>query len=1442
MRERAIDKDLQQRPDESRARQPAPPQPERTAQPARLQALEMAGRPAAIPLDPNDPRADDAARGQSLELILSTGARRDQSDSAGASYAGLMHTLQRSRGSALDQGDAAWMGSQLEHDFGHVRVHTDAAAAEAAQAANAEALTLGSDVFFDRGAYAPGSARGDHLLAHELQHVVQFEEGRVPRVGPRARATSHPNDALEREAEATAGSLASRPAGEQLTATPGYAVATAAATSSAQILRRANGDGVEPDADGLQILPSVWDAITDTASDAWDTVSDAASDTWDAVSDLGEDALIAIVERISPLLAEIARNGPIGYVRGIITDAISGWFGALFGEMSIGDIVTTLGAVASDVLGVLGGVASGDTQCCETFAAWMEGLGELVTGFIDNPIVLEMRDAFSAVEETIVDIATLLAAPAFDLLKDILGETWSWITAAADVIGDGLDAIRAVSSAAWEWVLDALGFDAGSGGIWEAIKSFAADIWDDIKATLEPMVAPLQVVVEALTLLNPFVQIHVLIETGTRVYAFATFLWENWDAEDLPERAEEAGYTWLPGILDHVDDLASAFAAAAEWLGGTITTLATGLLELASAATGQPLVSMASGALSWIAGAAQAAQTWCETHLPPFVDWLTTLASDLAAWAEPIIEVLTSIALCVAMPQSIPVVLAGHAWGQLPECIKGPVIDFLLDVVITALEAAPELLIFGPVWALLKPGLLGFLRQIRGQDTDTKVAVADKAAHILSGSSLAFTWGFVKGFLRGIWEGITDPFVLAWTLLKALGDLGGWMQQAALSLVGDPAPASGPPVGDAAAAVGAELIGQSAGHIVGGGLGRRVGGRGGSAADGVFEVDTGALPPDAASTVRRAVDAERAAEPEPSPDRAEPDPPSMSAGVAAGTTAAASTSAVEDTRPEALQQRAASLWDDLGPRVSAIGAGFMPAIREYFSGGEGVTFGQLAEKFREIWPQIQGAMEGAGAAMAQELVAWFMRDEAEGELGDTIGWLAGTIVFEVVLFYFTAGAGTAIVEGSRVLTYVLRFLDWTGEAFGLALKGLVKLGGLVKTIGSGLARMFSAATGRLKTLVDDILYVGRRLVEWAEETLAAFGRGVDDAAEHGGREATEEAAEETVEHTGREVVEETAEETTERGGREATEEAGEQGGRRADEVAASQKEQAKAIARTVMVEADLAEWHPALLLGALNTVAGGYRVVEHFKVDHITGARYAVTMIASKHELGEVDLKGHDTENGTSDDRGDSDKTGERDQTSKDNTSGEGTDTTRTTSDDTRQHVHEGGTVDAPQSPYHGKWDGSGIHSWKALEARCDADGYTIKAVTHDPATGVRRVEIEKVGVDPRTGETVTGTIRKTIYPKTYTPKEIDELGEAAFQSAAKGESGTKFDPPGAGGKTKKDGTPVDGYFESIVEGPDGASISIQGWFKTNSAGQPEITSHAPRYAKDWPELKQSDW
>lgn len=119
----------------------------------------------------------------------------------------IVHEVLRSPGQPLSATTRAFFEPRFGYDFSGVRVHTDARAAESARAVNAQAYTVGRDVVFGAGHYAPQSREGRGLMAHELTHVIQQQQ-----LGnrPQAKLTiGDSNDTQEREADQTARAVVS---------------------------------------------------------------------------------------------------------------------------------------------------------------------------------------------------------------------------------------------------------------------------------------------------------------------------------------------------------------------------------------------------------------------------------------------------------------------------------------------------------------------------------------------------------------------------------------------------------------------------------------------------------------------------------------------------------------------------------------------------------------------------------------------------------------------------------------------------------------------------------------------------------------------------------------------------------------------------------------------------------------------------------------------------------------------------------------------------------------------------------------------------------------------------------------------------------------------------------------------------------------------------------
>jgi LysM repeat protein len=153
---------------------------------------------------------DTAAPGRSTLAEASAGEASGGAPqlqlSRGRASGGVPHLdLRRDGGGApLPDAQRGKFEGSLGADLSGVRVHTDAAANDAAGSVNARAYTVGSNISFAAGQYKPGTPAGDKLLAHEVAHSVQQSGAGGSGEG---LATTQPGDSVETQADSAADAM-----------------------------------------------------------------------------------------------------------------------------------------------------------------------------------------------------------------------------------------------------------------------------------------------------------------------------------------------------------------------------------------------------------------------------------------------------------------------------------------------------------------------------------------------------------------------------------------------------------------------------------------------------------------------------------------------------------------------------------------------------------------------------------------------------------------------------------------------------------------------------------------------------------------------------------------------------------------------------------------------------------------------------------------------------------------------------------------------------------------------------------------------------------------------------------------------------------------------------------------------------------------------------------
>lgn len=184
-------------------------QMEKTAQPD-ADEEEAQGRPedvAALLLETDDLEGDvgpQASREQSTtiksppterpgEATMQPRELPGQTPTVSPKQESMIYAL-RGSGQPLSATSRAFFEPRFGHNLGPVRIHVGTEASRLAQSVQAKAFTVGRDVVFGEGYYQPTSATGRWLIAHELTHVLQQQEGlsRSPAGGVQVQHTGRP--------------------------------------------------------------------------------------------------------------------------------------------------------------------------------------------------------------------------------------------------------------------------------------------------------------------------------------------------------------------------------------------------------------------------------------------------------------------------------------------------------------------------------------------------------------------------------------------------------------------------------------------------------------------------------------------------------------------------------------------------------------------------------------------------------------------------------------------------------------------------------------------------------------------------------------------------------------------------------------------------------------------------------------------------------------------------------------------------------------------------------------------------------------------------------------------------------------------------------------------------------------------------------------------------
>ena len=637
----------------------------------------------------------------------------------------------------------------LNLSLGAVRVHTDARAAAAVDNLGARSFTYGTHIYYGSRERPTDLA----LTAHEVTHVIQQQGRPVLQMSSVARTSG---DAFEHEADRVAAAVSR-----------GQAASVEGCTSGPQVQR----------ADQPNIFQRGARWLGERA---------------EAVLEWAEDKAASLIERVAPDLMPIIRRGPQGIVDWLkerFSTALETVVNAVTAPVNSirGVVATVSGHVSRLVAWIQDAYAKIARKDCSPVAEAAAKI-EQVFDAIASPVFDRIKLLTGKVREVFTGIWNKFGAPAWDFLRQAGGAAWQRIQEFAGWVWEKAAPVRRLAARAWTWVKNQLGIGEGAegqNGLLQWMERKASAAWDWVKEKIEPIKRPLMVAGGVLLMLSPAGP-FIAIGAGVAGLIMGIRYLRQMPTPGFIVQAREALHgRIIPALRAAIGAVSGALSRVVSSITGKLDELTGGMASLVGAVGGS-ILRFAVGIFNSIAAQFRELASWAHDKLMALVNGVRRAFTAVSDFLQPVFEVLGKVISIAVSPFGISGLLMGTAWGLLPNCFKGPLINFILRIVIRVVRAIPGTPLLGLLWPFIRAGLLGFLEKALAYDTEQKVQISNRFAKLATGGSTSFTLGYLSGLLLGLWDGISGPFVLLWDIAELIGGIVSWLGRA-LATITDPA-------------------------------------------------------------------------------------------------------------------------------------------------------------------------------------------------------------------------------------------------------------------------------------------------------------------------------------------------------------------------------------------------------------------------------------------------------------------------------------------------------------------------------------------------------------------------------------------------------------------------------------------------------------------------------
>lgn len=614
---------------------------------------------------------------ESITSVVQRSSLQNSGESYAPSHVESQIHATRGGGSSMDNDTSSFMEERFGVDFSGVRIHTNSQAVQMSQELNAQAFTVGNDIYFNQGQYNTNTNSGKHLLAHELTHTVQQNGSNVKRL----------------QKKSTNGTLIQR-----------------------------------------GVLGTIGRGISSAASTAWDYTGGAAIRFGGRVIEWVEDRAEEIINSIAPGLLDFLRSSIWEPIRDMIANGLDAMTGGLFSRLQEEGLSGILHEFVDGVMLTLQGAIA---DACRSFAQLADKIFNFLSA-LSSGALARLRSVFNRVSGFFSSIWSDYGKPAMEAIRHYAGAAWDWIVEKAQWVWDLIEPIRNAIERAWNWIKRMFNIAwEGATSVWDWLVEKATQAWDWIKEAIEPIRVPLMIIGGILLMFTPLGPLVLIGAAAYGIYAAVQWVRANWNSDVFVRFRNFLQQNILDPIQRGIQQLQTMVSNAMQWLSGIFQQLQAAFQSLVNAVTQSSIFTFLRGIVQTVFNMIQEISTWIVAQCARIARFVAEVAQSVWTFIRPIVALVAKLIILATNPWLIPIVMMAWYWRLLPDCFKPPIINFVLRVMIGVLRAMPNFAMFGETWVEVKTRIIQFLQQTLTTSDEEKTAVANRVARMVSEMDLS---------------------------------------------------------------------------------------------------------------------------------------------------------------------------------------------------------------------------------------------------------------------------------------------------------------------------------------------------------------------------------------------------------------------------------------------------------------------------------------------------------------------------------------------------------------------------------------------------------------------------------------------------------------------------------------------------------------------------------